>query len=76
MGADCLNRGDFDSESINHFDVYDTDYGPSNGQAHYQTPDQREVVVEHPCHELKKLLGSGTFYYSVDFDLTNRLQDR
>lgn len=26
--------------------------------------------------ELKKVLSSGTFYYSVDFDLTNRLQSR
>ncbi|KAL8768118.1 MAG: hypothetical protein Q9209_005581 [Squamulea sp. 1 TL-2023] len=32
--------------------------------------------MDHPCVELKKILGGGTFYYSVDFDLTNRLQDR
>ncbi|KAI9812660.1 MAG: inositol polyphosphate 5-phosphatase [Thelocarpon impressellum] len=31
---------------------------------------------EHPCLALKKLLSGGTFYYSTDFDLTNRLQDR
>ncbi|KAL8777105.1 MAG: hypothetical protein Q9213_008004 [Squamulea squamosa] len=32
--------------------------------------------MDHPCIELKKILSGGTFYYSVDFDLTNRLQDR
>ena len=32
--------------------------------------------LEHPCLALKKLLSDGTFYYSTDFDLTNRLQER
>lgn len=32
--------------------------------------------MEHPCVDLNQILSSGTFYYSVDFDLTNRLQDR
>ena len=30
----------------------------------------------HPCVALKKLLSDKSFYYSSDFDLTNRLQDR
>ena len=38
--------------------------------------EYRESPVEHPCLALKKLLGGGSFYYSVDFDLTNRLQNR
>ncbi|EJT72835.1 synaptojanin 2 [Gaeumannomyces tritici R3-111a-1] len=33
-------------------------------------------TVEHPCQEVQKLLSNGSFYYSTDFDLTNRLQDR
>ena len=37
---------------------------------------RREVAMEHPCHELRNLLSNGTFYYSTDFDLTNRVQDR
>ncbi|KAI5466610.1 SacI homology domain-containing protein [Mariannaea sp. PMI_226] len=37
---------------------------------------RREVVIEHPCHDLRNLLSNGSFYYSTDFDLTNRLQDR
>lgn len=32
--------------------------------------------MEHPCLAIKKLLSSGTFYYSADFDVTRRLQDR
>ncbi|KAJ4864163.1 sacI homology domain-containing protein [Trichoderma breve] len=37
---------------------------------------RREVAVEHPCHDLRRLLSNGSFYYSTDFDLTNRVQDR
>jgi synaptojanin len=37
---------------------------------------RRDVPMEHPCHELRKLLSNGSFYYSTDFDLTNRAQDR
>jgi len=73
---DCLNRDDLDNEIIDHFDQHSVDFGQMNGHDHGHTADQREVAFEHPCLELKKILSSGTFYYSVDFDLTNRLQDR
>ena len=32
--------------------------------------------VKHPCQDLRKLLSSGGFYYSSDFDLTSSLQAR
>ena len=38
--------------------------------------DLHDAALEHPCAELKKILSGGTFYYSLTFDLTNRLQDR
>ena len=38
--------------------------------------DAEETQLAHPCLELQRVLSGGTFYYSVDFDLTNRLQDR
>lgn len=38
--------------------------------------DAHETAMDHPCLELRKMLSGGTFYYSTDFDLTNRLQDR
>jgi len=51
--------------------------GPGDWDSEWaQALGPREGVVEHPCHELQKLLGNGSFYYSTDFDLTNRLQDR
>lgn len=38
---------------------------------------RRDVSIEnHPCHGLRKLLSNGSFYYSADFDVTRRLQDR
>ncbi|POS83673.1 hypothetical protein EPUL_005195, partial [Erysiphe pulchra] len=36
----------------------------------------RELSPEHPCAELQKLLCDGSFYFSTDVDLTNRLQNR
>lgn len=41
--------------------------------AQFAAEDQ---VAEHPFLALKKLLGDGSFYYSLDFNLTDRLQDR
>ncbi|KAI9745444.1 MAG: inositol polyphosphate 5-phosphatase [Claussenomyces sp. TS43310] len=65
----CLNSADFDIHALNNdFDPYAADYGQNAGR--------REAPMEHPCTELQKLLGNGSFYYSTDFDLTNRLQDR
>ncbi len=51
-------------------------YSSSGEQPYNQGPDLRDNAIDHPCIELKKVLSGGTFYYSVDFDLTNRLQDR
>ncbi|PNS17746.1 hypothetical protein CAC42_3141 [Sphaceloma murrayae] len=67
----CINRSDHD---LNLGDVnrYGTDYVDEDGYdtRHGQAP------MEHPCLALKKLLSGGSFYYSADFDLTRRLQDR
>ncbi|KAL8694146.1 MAG: hypothetical protein Q9218_001143 [Villophora microphyllina] len=68
----CLNRDAHDyqiyDESVDHVLTEENSYG--------QGSDARETTLNHPCFELKKILSGGTFYYSVDFDLTNRLQDR
>ena len=60
---DDLDSGLMSTPSI---DAYEGEYGH----------DRRDRVLEHPCYELKKLLGGGSFYYSGDFDLASRLQDR
>jgi endonuclease/exonuclease/phosphatase family metal-dependent hydrolase len=71
----CLNRGDYDhllGDAINPFpeDTIEADNWDFQGQA------QRESLLEHPCMALKKMLSGGSFYFSTDFDLTKRVQDR
>ncbi|KAL8707900.1 MAG: hypothetical protein Q9220_007120 [cf. Caloplaca sp. 1 TL-2023] len=72
---DCLNRGDFD-QNYSENSPYSAQYAATEENSYVQGADPRDVVSDHPCVELKKVLSGGTFYYSVDFDLTNRLQDR
>lgn len=67
----CLNSSDYDyvfTDGIDPYSNENQDYGLNL--------NHREPLLEHPCTELKKMLGNGSFYYSTDFDLTNRLQDR
>ena len=73
---DCLNKGDFDHVLHDDINPYPTDSIAPNGYDHGHGSDGRDAPFEHPCLELKRILSSGTFYYSVNFDLTNRLQDR
>ena len=74
--SDCLNRDDFDYELHQEIDPYYVDHGPSYRHEHAHGVDTHDSALEHPCSELKKILSGGTFYYSLSFDLTNRLQDR
>jgi hypothetical protein len=69
----CLNSSEFDD--IGLIEGLDPDYGES-ALIYGQTLGRRETPTEHPCQELQKLLSDGSFYYSTDFDVTNRLQDR
>lgn len=75
----CLSSADYDDvvplESLEP-DISDAMSTYSSQSGYGQSLSRREVAVEHPCHELRKLLSNGSFYYSTDFDLTNRLQDR
>ena len=73
---DCLNKDDFDFEMREEIDPYTSDNVVSGLHEHGHGIDTREAALQHPCLDVKKILSSGTFYYSVDFDLTNRLQDR
>jgi hypothetical protein len=76
FGSDCLNRPDYDQAHGAYPDPYpnqtfhsdDVDYGGGY--------DQADSTAEHPFTALRKLLSQGNFYYSVDFDLTRRLQER
>lgn len=74
LSTDCLNRSDYDnnvdyeSRSTFAYPSDDGDYGTGY--------EGREVITETPFLPLKKLLSDGSFYFSVDFNLTDRLQDR
>ncbi|KAK4230550.1 putative inositol-1,4,5-trisphosphate 5-phosphatase [Podospora fimiseda] len=70
----CLNSSEYDDVVVDPYDL-DSDAASVYGQ-YGQGGFERRDVMEHPCQELQKLLGNGTFYYSTDFDVTNRMQDR
>lgn len=74
----CLNRNDFDHQLIGDTNTHAYPMGNvvSDGHESSHDADPRDQTFEHPCIELRKVLSSGTFYYSVDFDITNRLQSR
>ncbi|KAF2669626.1 hypothetical protein BT63DRAFT_372793 [Microthyrium microscopicum] len=70
----CLTSAKYDhllNDTVNPWPTDDVD------EAGYDIAHPRsETEPEHPCLALKKLLSSGTFFYSADFDLTRRLQKR
>ncbi|OTB18289.1 hypothetical protein K445DRAFT_315087 [Daldinia sp. EC12] len=69
----CLNSAEYDN--VVSLNPYDNEL--SDSMAPYgQNLGRRESEIEYPYQELQKLLSNGSFYYSTDFDLTNRLQDR
>lgn len=74
----CLNRNDFDYQSYGDANAHAYPSGDflSDGHESSYDADSRDQTLEHPCVALRKILSGGTFYYSVDFDLTNRLQSR
>ncbi|KAI0020154.1 SacI homology domain-containing protein [Xylariomycetidae sp. FL0641] len=68
----CLNSAEYDDYIT--LNPYESELGDNS--AYPPTLGRREGEIEYPYQELQKLLSNGSFYYSTDFDLTNRLQDR
>ncbi|QGA17933.1 hypothetical protein EYB26_005609 [Talaromyces marneffei] len=68
----CLNRSDYEYgeeyQTSSRFAVEDI----GSDDLH----DIKDIVTDHPFIALKKLFGDGSFYYSRDFNLTERVQDR
>ncbi|ODV96001.1 hypothetical protein PACTADRAFT_40792, partial [Pachysolen tannophilus NRRL Y-2460] len=64
----CLNRNTWDFIQI------DNNGYPS--MSNFDPQNSKQRFEQHPCFELRKLLGNGSFYYSSDFDLTSALQSR
>jgi hypothetical protein len=71
----CLNSSEYDDVFSLPFDPLESEAGDGS-MAYGQNLGRRDVQTEHPCQGLQKMLSNGSFYYSTDFDLTNRLQDR
>lgn len=75
----CLSSADYDDvvplESLES-DLSDSASAASQTSPYGQNLGRRDVALEHPCRELRKLFSNGSFYYSTDFDVTNRAQDR
>ncbi|TKA77601.1 hypothetical protein B0A55_03129 [Friedmanniomyces simplex] len=69
----CLTTADYDHLLNDQVNPFPTDSLDADG---HDYSGHREPLLEHPCMSLKKLLSGGSFYYSADFDLTKRLQDR
>lgn len=69
----CLSRPDYDHLLIDQVNPFPDD---SLGEDGFNHGHKGDPLLEHPCMALKKLLSGGSFYYSADFDLTKRLQDR
>jgi hypothetical protein len=74
--VDCLNRSDYDHAHGQEPDLYPGERFSSDDFDYGGGFDQAESATEHPFNALKKLLSNGNFYYSCDFDLTSRLQER
>ncbi|CDM32457.1 Inositol-1,4,5-trisphosphate 5-phosphatase 1 [Penicillium roqueforti FM164] len=69
VGFYCLNRSEYEY-GLDH------ETGSQFAAEEGLGTDGKDVVTDHPFLALKKLLGDGSFYYSLDFNLTDRLQDR
>lgn len=75
----CLSSANYDDVvPLESYETEISDTMPSYNQTsgYGQNLGRQNVAMEHPCHELRKLLSNGSFYYSTDFDVTNRMQDR
>ncbi|KAJ4344445.1 Inositol-1,4,5-trisphosphate 5-phosphatase 1 [Didymosphaeria variabile] len=76
VGFYCLNSASYDALLNDEVNPYPTDTIDEEGYEMGFGRGKSENPMEHPCLALKKLLSSGTFYYSSDFDMTRRLQER
>ncbi|KAF2789262.1 hypothetical protein K505DRAFT_96534 [Melanomma pulvis-pyrius CBS 109.77] len=76
VGFYCLSSSNYDSLLNDEVNPYPTDTIDDDGFEVGFGRGKGESPLEHPCLALKKILSSRTFYYSSDFDLTRRLQER
>jgi len=70
-----LSKGDFDEAPTDDV-IYSGGDDIWQDSLESSGAGRSQEGIEHPCFALKKLLGDGSFYYSISFDLTNSLQHR
>ncbi|KAL4955062.1 SacI homology domain-containing protein [Aspergillus filifer] len=68
----CLNRSEYETNIYHDTETQFAAEDSSSATGHGTRPG----LTENPFLALKKLLNDGSFYYSLDFNLTDRLQDR
>ena len=73
---DCLNRAEYDYGFYENLASQNAANISPGLHERNQGADHYDNSIEHPCLALRKVLSSGKFYYSVETDLTNRLQNR
>jgi hypothetical protein len=42
----------------------------------WDTDEDMQPTLQHPCAQLQKLFANGSFYFTPDFDLTRTVQAR
>lgn len=72
----CLSSTRYDDVVSDGTNLNGYDRNEEDDYSYGHNLSQRDTPIEHPCVDLTKMLSNGSFYYSTDFDLTNRLQDR
>ena len=72
----CLSSTKYDDVVSDGTSLNGYDRNEEDDYSYGHNLSQRDTPIEHPCVDLTKMLSNGSFYYSTDFDLTNRLQDR
>ncbi|KAL9616124.1 MAG: hypothetical protein Q9160_008980 [Pyrenula sp. 1 TL-2023] len=72
----CLNSREYDHFHGQGHNPYPNQVFQSDDVDYGGGFDQGDSTAEHPFTALRKLLSNGFFYYSVDFNLTSRIQDR
>ena len=66
-----LNRAKWDGFGANHYSQIPGAYDYDSDRVALEGTE-----FEHPCSQLRKLLSGGSFFFSTDCDLTNRVQNR
>lgn len=68
----CLNSDEYDYLIYRNQDEHEL----QSSTKPINTNDLNKITYEYPAASVRKLLSSGSFYYSKDFDITSTIQER